>query len=261
MSVVLNEAAELVHRQVGGARHHVHRCATGGPLRAEDSQVEDGEVLLVILHGKCFHLSPLCKGNISSQLPLPASASAWLDVQSTDAALATYVDKVKPGGAPPPIPIEVYSLAFRLRQGDDAGADHQSGRTGDALGVPSAVGNNKIAAPKKPVAAGRPSRSAAEIAAAAASMLTNDFSADDDFDNGASMEESGGGMCGFSEAELVLLMENGTRPWDDDAGDVLQRLKDRERQMRKSRMRGGGASVAGDANSQSQRRVAPGVLV
>ena len=33
------------------------------------------------------------------------------------------------------------------------------------------------------------------------------------------------GMCGFSGAECALLLDNGLRPWDEDAMEMLEQLK------------------------------------
>ena len=32
-------------------------------------------------------------------------------------------------------------------------------------------------------------------------------------------------MCGFSGAECALLLDNGLRPWDEDAMEMLEQLK------------------------------------
>jgi hypothetical protein len=279
VSVVLAEAADLVDRQVGGARHHLVRCSTDEPLRAESAGVAPGEQLLVVLHGKCFHLSPLCEGNISSQLPLPSSTSSWMDVATTDEPLSAYVDKVLPGGEAPPIPIEVYARAFRLRHGGDAGggavaadtsedaknasariyASHLSSVSGGgAKAIERADRREPASRPvkdrSKPLTAARgthrPVRSSAEIAAAAAAGTYLDFTDNESASpagrcqqadgsgcggggsNGAADDgdRAGGGMCGFTEDEVMLLLTNDAKPWDDDAADVLERIRRKQRQ-------------------------------
>ena len=228
-STVINHADDLVSRQVGGARHHLLRL-NGETLLASSSRVEPAEHLLVVLHGANFHLSPLCSGSIATQFPLPRYASGWLDVETTPASISEYVDAVLPDGSAPPIPATIYALAFSMR--------HDVVKTPDLNAPPPATAANLLmgATGWSEVAtgcmadgcavAGAPAVTASVAAAAAPSPLKRAKSKLRRA-AGAAAAMPAMGMCGFDADECALLLENGARPWDDDAEEVLAKLRRR----------------------------------
>ena len=72
---VLIEARQFVDRSVGGARHHVLRVAMGEFLSSTSTPVAPDELLVIVLIGQNFHLSPICEGDIMAAWPLPEYAS------------------------------------------------------------------------------------------------------------------------------------------------------------------------------------------
>lgn len=73
---VLLEARQFVDRSVGGARHQVLRVVTGEVLSTSSAPVAPGELLVIVLMGQNYHLSPICQGNIMAAWPLPKYASS-----------------------------------------------------------------------------------------------------------------------------------------------------------------------------------------
>ena len=94
-ATILEDAYEFVQRQVGGAPHFLLRLSDLEKLSASSKPTSGGEMLLIILCGASYHLSPLCQGNITSQCPLPSYASKWIDVPSSPLPLSEYVDRVR----------------------------------------------------------------------------------------------------------------------------------------------------------------------
>jgi len=238
-AAVLNEAQNFVDRSVGGARHHLLRMASGEILYNDSSPVTAGEVLVIVLHGQCFHLSPLCEGNIMAAWPIPEYASTWLDVATSEiTSLSDYVTADRgslPDESPPPLPSEIYSLAFRLRHGGTFNPVAAKGGGGEdvdeannmqeymshLLSVCAHHQEYKVELPAppppqplevqgvdgKPPATTTPRKrtKSRRSTSAALSMPT--------------------GMCGFTADECELLLTNGLKPWDEDAETVLQDLR------------------------------------
>ena len=232
-SAVLAVAEDLVSRQVGGARHHLLRIS-GEPLFADSPPVQPSEHLLVVLHGASFHLSPLCSGSIAAQFPLPRYASGWLDVPTVPTSVDDYVDAVLPDGSPPPLPDIVYAVAFSFRHDQASPLSTKpspratlDAATGDASCPPASI----LAARDVELATDSGgldivvdvSAPAMEPQAAAASTIPK---------KRKSKRASSGlapavsvGMCGFTADECALLLDHGTRPWDEDAEEILVTLK------------------------------------
>ena len=260
---VLNEASDFVSRSVGGARHHLCRLHRGGEtLFADSDWVAAGEVLVIVLHGCSFHLSPLCDGDINSQWPLPDYASQWLEMPTTPSTSLTDYMASDRGALPkeeaPPIPCELYSLAFALRHGglpEGNIATANPGAVAAGMGVVPltlAASDRQGDVPLMEVSFAQPAPacqtdtgenvSQRERAVGARFEPAVDLSSN----NPSSMLKAGShephtppkrtskakrkndppqGMCGFSAEDCSLLLSHGLKPWDEDAEVALQTLR------------------------------------
>lgn len=234
---VLLQARDLVARQVGGARHYLLCTSTGRPL-PPDGAVTAGEMLLVVLEGANFHLSPLCEGNIGAQFPLPDYASLWLDVPTTPVPLSRYVDQALADGSAPPMPDAVFALAFRLRHGGRSDAEPPcnpagplSARGNSSEGPPVPEGTSteelpgRLGAPGSFVEQVSGSRAAVAPSATASGKVRVRNSRGDRVCPCGDDPSAEAGVCGFTVAECMVLMERGIQPWQEEAAEVLAALK------------------------------------
>ena len=221
-TAVLDEAHDFVARSVGGARHHVLRMAKEEVLYSDSTPVAPEELLVVVLHGLNFHLSPLCEGDISAQWPLPEYASQWVEMPTTEAtSLAAYVaadrGRTSHDAQPPPLPSELYSMAFRLRHGGLPVGDR---RAANGLGLASIEASADAPASAVHEPEQVPAPPLPEPTKGSPGLGTKRKSS-----RRRSELPPTPGMCGYSSTECALLLAAGKKPWDEDAEEVLNELR------------------------------------